>query len=309
MSMEKAIKKRRPKKHFSVYEVVVLTILVLWVLTMLFLLYWGLVTTLKTQNEFRRNVFGLPSGAPWAWEWRNFVAIFNAFKVRVSYVRKGQMVAEIVGLGGQVLNSIIYSAVSASLTTLVPLFVAYVTSRFFKFRISKFCYTLVIILIIMPVIGDAVPMLRIVRSLGLYDSIWGIGVMKFHWADFYYLVFFAAFKTIPKDAAEAAYIDGASEITVMFKIYIPLILHTVIAVMLLKFMSSWSDYQYPLLWWPSRPTLAYGLWRLTQSSVNELNTIPMRLAGAMILAVPIGILFATVRRKVMGSLAVGVLIG
>ena len=105
--------------------------------------------------------------------------------------------------------------------------------------------------------------------------------------------------------------DGASELTVMVRIMIPLVRNVIMTVMLIRLIEFWNDYQMPLLYMPSRPTLAYGAWWLgtanssTTGSTDEFFEVPYRMTACSIVVVPILILFILFKEKIIGNVSMG----
>ena len=91
----------------------------------------------------------------------------------------------------------------------------------------------------------------------------------------------------------------------MTKIMLPMSKNTLLTVILLNFIGYWNDYQTPLLYIPSHPTLAYGLYLFSNSADNELATIPMKITGCMLMMVPILILFLIFRKRLIGNISIG----
>jgi ABC-type maltose transport system permease subunit len=56
---------------------------------------------------------------------------------------------------------------------------------------------------------------------------------------------------------------------------------------------------------PTHPTLAYGVFQMSQSTDNTLSNDPARLASCMVLAIPILVLFIAFRNKIMGNVSMG----
>ena len=76
------------------------------------------------------------------------------------------------------------------------------------------------------------------------------------------------------------------------------------------FVSLWNDYSTALVWFPSSPTLAYGLYRL--SSIGSGNTaagVPVQCATCVFAAVPSVIAFMCYKDKLIGTLSFGGLKG
>ena len=110
---------------------------------------------------------------------------------------------------------------------------------------------------------------------------------------------------LARKGLEAALVDGAGNFSLMFRIALPLVKKTFMILWLLTFISLWNDYQGPMIYLPSYPTVAYGLYRFSQISSGALNSIPMRMAGCMLLFIPIFIIYLCLQDKLMGNLTIG----
>ena len=119
-------------------------------------------------------------------------------------------------------------------------------------------------------------------------------------------MFYGTFKSLSNEYKEAAIIDGASDYCVLFKIVFPLVKSVMLATFVLNFIAFWNDYQTPLLYLPTHPTLAYAVYYVSYEAFEPaLYHTPPRIAGLMLLAVPIVILFAIFKDKLMGDISLG----
>jgi len=140
------------------------------------------------------------------------------------------------------LNSLIV-AVPA---TLLPLFVAtmagYGLSRY-KFRLRTPLLALVIIALALPQQTIAVPIFQMMNVLNLVDTYLGLIIVHTAWG-IPWIAFFMRnfFTTIPKAMEEAASIDGASDITIFFKVVLPLAMPAIGSAFALQFTWVWSDF-------------------------------------------------------------------
>ena len=202
--------------------------------------------------------------------------------------------------------TLVYAVACSFVNIAVTCLVAYITARF-DFKICRIIDGVVIVAMILPIVGSMPSELRIMRALGMYDSLWGMMIMK---ANFVggttFLIFNVAFKGFPKDFEEAAWIDGASNFTVMMTIMMPMIKATFSTMWLLSFIGFWNDYQTPLLYFPSKPTLSYGLYRFTTDTAGVAGTsTPLALATCFLLMIPILIVFLFTSEKLIGNVSVG----
>lgn len=294
------LKKQSQKKKIGPLYTLMFIVLSLYAILMFVLVLWAIVTSLKFQSDFRTNVLGLPSGHIWTWAWSNFPLVFENFSVTV--LAGGTM--SIIGFWQMLLYTILYAGVGALISGIVPCFVAYVTVKC-DFRFNNILYGIVIVTLALPIVGAAPSEIQVLRQLGLYNTIWGTWVQKFHFLGMYYLVFCAAFKSISNEYMEAAYMDGAGDWQVLLRIMLPLVRNTLFTVILIRFIDYWNDYQTPLLYIPSYPTLAVGVYNLGYTTVGVMSYVPMRMAACIILLVPIFVLFLLFRNRLMGNLSMG----
>lgn len=299
--MAEAIIKKKSKKHdttrtrLSPLTVILLVVLSIYVLSMFVLLFWALITSFKSQQEFRINIIGLPEKFVW-----NYSFVFSKFVYPIS-TESGTVN---VGMPMMFLNSFLYAIGCAFAATITPCITAYLCAKF-DYKFSKFMVVLVIVVMALPIVGNLPSEIMVAKAVGLFDHIWGLWLMRANFLGMYFLVFLNAFKAIPKDFTEAAKIDGAGNFTILFRIMLPLVRNTFFVVMLIHFIGFWNDYQVPLIYLPSHPTVALGVFNMATTKENGLSTIPMRMTGSMLMLIPILIIFIIFQKKLVGNLSVG----
>ena len=284
------------RTRFSPLTIAMLIVLLLYTITLFGLLLWGVITTFKSPEEFRLSSYAFPRELKW-----NFGTVFNYLFIQTS---SGQY----VGLELMLLYSVLYAFGCAFFHTLVPCFTAYVCARF-RFRFLKMFHTIVIIVMIIPVVGSLPSELQMARRFGLYDQIMGLWIMKANFLGMYFLVFYEIFKSLPQTFTEAAKVDGASNFTIMTRIALPLVRNTFFTVMLINFITFWNDYQTPLIYMPSYPPIARAVFEMSNTTITELAHTPYRIASAIILLVPIMVLFLAFQKRLLGNLSIGGLKG
>lgn len=272
------------------------TLLIIYSISFITPFIWALLTSFKDEIEFMLNKFSLPK----SFKLDNYITAFQT--MRISIVENGG--TRYVYAGEMFKNSIIYSVSATIMHTLTPLIAAYAVARF-DYKFGKIIYSIVIITMILPIIGNLASEIQFSKALGLYDSFLGLAIMKGHFLGVNFLIFYAAFKNIPKDYAEAAEMDGANLWTIFTKIMLPFVKTTVSAVALISFIRYWNDYTTPMIYLPSKPTIAYGLYYFNQSTTNASNFITVRIAGSMLVSIPIFLVFIFMRNKLIGSMSMG----
>ncbi len=293
--LQAKMKSKEVRERLSPVTVFMLAVLVLFTLSLFIPLLWALLTSFKNQSDFRINIIGLPK--QWVW---NFSYVLKKFTVPVQTEAGEKM----VGMGMMYVNSLLYSVGCAFFGTLVPCITAYMCARF-PYKFSKIVHTTVIVVMIIPIVGALPAEIRMAMTLKLYDHVWGLWIMKANFLGLYFLVFYGVFKALPMAYTEAAKIDGAGNLGVLLRIVLPLVRNTFFTVMLINFITFWNDYQTPLIFMPSHPTVALGMFHMASTTISTLATIPMRMTGAMLLLVPILIVFLLTHKRLMGNLTMG----
>ncbi|MEA2007744.1 MAG: carbohydrate ABC transporter permease [Chloroflexota bacterium] len=201
---------------------------------------------------------------------------------------------QLVPLGRYTLNSILVVAIAVPLTL--------VTSSWAGFSISQLSRAsqrrwIVLSLAVLMVPGVALWSTRflIYKMLGWYNTIWAlIAPAWMGTSPFYVLMFYRAFRRIPRETYESARLDGAGVLQIWRRIALPIARPTAIGVALLSFILYWGDFISPLLYLRSekRYTLPVGLQLLQQMGRSDW---PLLMAAAVIAtAVPI-VLFLLVQ--------------
>lgn len=289
--------KTKTKKKTPVFATVVLIVLIVYMISLVLPMLWAIFSSLKTDLQFKENLI-FPT---FPFNLDSYKETYRLFTYKVYDEYGGTSFPNYIGMS---FNSIIYAVGCALVNTSVLCVTAYTTSRF-SFKFDKVIYTLVIITMILPIVGSLPSEIRMVKLLNLNDSFLGMFIMKAHFLGMYYLVFHAMFRGIPKDFDEAAYIDGAGNFSIFFRIILPLASGTFTTIALINFIGFWNDYTTPLIYLPSYPTVALGLYDFVQSPEPEKTPTTYKLAACMLVFIPNFIIFLVFRNKLIGNISMG----
>ena len=298
--MEKK-EKRTIQKKVGVTNWMLLGVLLIYTLTMFLLFLWGISASLKTRAEWIYDRVWFPDGPPWKWGWSNYKDVLSAFFVEVTKEGVGKVRIKMLGL---LINTLLYSGVSAVVITAAYCITAYLVAKY-NYWFSKVVYTFVLRTMVIPIIGSTPATLLVLNQLHIFDTWLGNYITKFNFLGMYFLVFHAAFSGVSNEYYEAATINGANEYQIFFRIMVPLVLPTCNTIFIIKFIEFWNDYQTPILFMPTHPTLAYGVYRMAFLTENESSRVMHKLASCMLLAVPILVLFIAFRNKILGNVSMG----
>lgn len=290
------MKVKQLKDKMTVSSWILFALLVLYTVSIIIPFIWGLNTSLKSNADFRTNVLGFPK----VFKWDTYAKVYNEFFVPIAnaYERRNVYMPEMI------LNTVLYAVGYSFAGTFVACLTSYLITKF-RYRLGKIIYAIIVVVMIIPIVGSQPSSLQLVKTLGMYDHIWGLWIMGANFTSIHVLIFCGTMATIPNEMIEAAKIDGAQQTSIFFRIIFPLSKTTFMTIMLLLFIAVWNDYQTPLLYIPSKPTLSLGMYTLFQSTESVLSWPPAKIAGCYILFVPILILFVIFHKRLMGNLTMG----
>lgn len=289
----------KKRNKFSAFHSVIFVILLVYTFLFLFLFVWGISFSLKDVELLPSKVN--PTVLFDQWHFENYLYALQNFGLPLSNgADSGQ-----VGFVQMLLNSFLYSAGCALARTVCIAIVAYCCSKYSQFALAKIVHYVVIVTLTLPIVGSLPSTLEITETLGLYDSLFGNYILKFGFNNIYYLIVYAAFKSLPWELAEAAFIDGASHFRVFTRIMLPMVTTLLGTIFLLYFIEFWNDYQGAMIFLPSMPTVSYGLYYATVINKNILGDVRYIVASSIIVAIPIFIIFMVFRKKIMGNLTEG----
>ena len=294
--------KSRKKTEINPLMIILGIILALYSLSIIVSLFWGLITSFKDNfGDFYTNKLGFPK----EWLFSNYISAFEHFEAKVQTIDGGYKWCNFLDMFK---NSLLYAVGCSFFSTFIPCITGYAMAKF-KFRFSNFLYIVVLMTMALPIVGNLASEINVVRSIGLYDTFISVWIMSANFAGQFTLVFYAAFKGISDGYSEAAEIDGASEFGIMIRIMIPLVINTFGAIMLIRFITYWNEYESAMIYLKSHPTIAYGLWSFNNDTVRGMNGVPMKLTGCMILLMPVLVIFLIFQDKLMGNVSMGGLKG
>lgn len=304
-------------------------LLVFYTLIILGMIFWGLLTSLKSEADYLgglqyygdSNVLGFPrldksvygNSSEYFFQLKNYSIIISKLQISktVTYYTTGgtEKISYTVvnNFPMMLLNTVLYTVGGALIYAFMPALTAYLCAKY-NYMLSRALVVVYTLMMCMPIVGSLPTELTFLRSTGLYDSILGNYIQKMTGSGMYFFVYLAYFKGMSETYREAAIIDGAGPFKVMTRIYFPLAIKIISTVFLIQFVNLWNDYQTPLIYLPTWPTLAYAVFYLstpTQSFDRDLYKIPTQIAAPMMLAIPIIIIFVAFKDKLMGNISLG----
>lgn len=192
-------------------------------------------------------------------------------------------------------NTLIVSCVTAVVQTLFVLCMAYTLSRL-RFNGRKFLMNFMLILGMFPGMLTMIIIYRVLADLGMTQSnaIPGYILVYVASSGMGYYTSKGFFDTISKSLDEAARVDGANRLQVLYKVILPLSKPIVIYTMLTAFMGPWADFvmaSYIAFNTSSGMNVAVGLQNMISSVLGPSQYFKVFCAGGVIVAIPVTVLF------------------
>ncbi len=193
------------------------------------------------------------------------------------------------------LNTLIYAIPSVALTLISSSVVAY-GFAILRWPGRNAVFILVLATMMLPSQVTLIPLYVIYAKLGWINTFWPLIVPSLFGSPFFIFLLRQFFLGIPVDLVDAARIDGASELRILFQIVMPLSTPALITVGLMTFIDKWNDFYGPLIYLQDK-TL-YPLSRAVQvfQSAHKLDWAGS-MAAAVAVALPLVILYFFAQRK------------
>jgi multiple sugar transport system permease protein len=283
---------RRPGARF-VYWGMVGFVTVLFAVVFIGPLVWMLLSALKTPNELAQPTQSL---FPAVWQWHNVTDAWNQLNV-----------------GRFLLYTAYYAAGAWFFQLAVAVAAAYALSML-RPLLGNVVLGLMLASLMIPVAAVVVPTYMTVTDLPLLH----LNLLSTPWAlwlpgaanafNIYILKRF--FDRLPTELLEAAAIDGAGSLRMLWSVVLPLSRPVLAVVSIFIVVASWKDFLWPLLVLPDpdKQTVNVAFSRLSATTASGI-TEPLLLAGLSISCIPVIALFLLFQRNLLGGLSAGAVKG
>ncbi len=264
-------------------------IIAIYSLTLLTPLYYLVNNSFKRVDDFLQNgAWVLPK-----------TMHFQNYKDAVSLAAGG------VSFTGMYLNSFVLTGAGVAISTLAAIATSYALARF-RFYGRNLLVAIGVGSLVFPNFGSSSVVYKLYLDLNLLDT-WGILIQYAAPFGMQFLILYGLFVTISGSYVEAARIDGAGELRIMWQICIPMARGALGATAVILALNYWNDYYTPYMYLPSIKTLSLGLQELS-ASVSQLDR-PKLFAGMVIAILPLVAIFVTMRDVIISNTVAGGLKG
>ncbi|SHF49348.1 multiple sugar transport system permease protein [Kaistia soli DSM 19436] len=228
--------------------------------------------------------------APGAWLPRSFTDFSNFVELFARRQFGTYLGNSLVVSGLTVVSNVFFSSLAGYALAKIP------------FRGSRFVFGCIIAAMMIPYIALFVPSFFIIVQMGLLNTLTGIflpiAVMPI---GVFIMRQFAL--SVPNELLEAARLDGAGEFRIFFSIFLPLVGPAIATVAIITFLNSWNYFLWPLIVAQNQDTFTLPVGLAVASQGAKSTEYGLLLSGAIIVLLPVLILFVFLQRYFVRGIA------
>ncbi|WBV44526.1 carbohydrate ABC transporter permease [Pseudoroseomonas cervicalis] len=224
--------------------------------------------------------------------------------------RNYQLVFTQQDFGRTILNSVLVAGAVVAASMLLALGAAYALGRV-RFRGRRALLLAILSVSMFPQVAVLAGLFEVIRALGLYDTLPGLMLANLVLTlPFTIWVLTTFIRELPVELEEAAYADGASPLTVLVRVLLPLLWPAMAPTALLAFIVSWNEFLFALTFTLSAETrtVPVAIALLSGGSRQELPW-GLVMAASVIVTIPILALVLVFQRKIVSGLTAGAVKG
>ncbi len=246
----------------------------------LFPFYWMVISSLKTVEEYYRNV---PTFIPETFVWKNYVDAFDTANLWTLFK-----------------NTVFVGVVSTLLSLVITILSAFAFARL-EFKGKNTLFAALLATMMIP--GE---LFTITNYVTVNDFKWlntyTVLIVPFLVSVFYIYLLRQNFLQIPNELYLAAKVDGTGDFKYLLKVMIPLSLPTLISITIMKMMGAWNSYMWPNLVAndDAHELITNGLRGadFTEIGGDRIN-YPVQMAAVALVSIPLFLVFMFFRKYIM----------
>ncbi|MDE0629926.1 MAG: carbohydrate ABC transporter permease [Caldilineaceae bacterium] len=173
-------------------------------------------------------------------------------------------------------------------------------------------FAILLATVMLPGIVTMIPQFVIFSRIGWVNTILPLTVPFFFGGGAFNIFLLRQFfRTLPAELADAAYIDGASEITIYWRIMLPLAKPALATIAIFTFIGTWNDFMGPLLYLakdPNKFTVALGL-AMFRTAFAGRTRWDLLMAASTMMIIPVIFVFFVAQRYFIQGIAISGLKG
>lgn len=171
-----------------------------------------------------------------------------------------------------------------------------------KFPFKRILFVLVIGCLMIPGLVTFIPQYVLIVNMGLANTLPAL-ILPFLVQPFSVFLMRQFFQGLPRELMEAARIDGAGEMRIFFRIYMPLAGPAFATLGILSFLGSWNNFLWPLVVSSSESTYTLPVGLALIATGQNVTDYGLLLAGATVIVLPILVVFLFLQRYFIEGVA------
>lgn len=262
---------------------VLLVLIAIWTI---FPIYWQVATSLRSDAETYAKDLPL---FPARFTAEHYISVFTAKTSQFSI---------------QVVNSAVVAVTTTLVAVVIASMAAYSLTRL-KYVGRPGLARVLVYSYLAPGTVLFIPLFVMMSNLGLRDNLFGLGLTYLTFSvPFATWMLIGYFKSLPIELEEAAMVDGASRMTILWRIVLPLSAPAIVVVAVFSFTGSWNEFLYALVLISSRDKFTAPV-GLTSFQVADVTYWGQLMAAATIMAIPPLLLYLIGQRWVIAGWTAG----
>jgi multiple sugar transport system permease protein len=202
---------------------------------------------------------------------------------------------DLVGLGRATVNSLLVAAIAVPLSVLVASWAGFALAQLSR-RLARALIAASFVALMVPLTALLLPRFAIFRTVGLTDTyVPLIAPALVATSPLYVLVYYVAFRQLPRDLWDACRLEGMSPLRTWRRVAMPLVRPVTAAVAALAFVLTWANFLDPLVYVYRRELFTLPLALRSLAQLDPTN-YPLLLAGAVIATAPVVAVFLVAQR-------------
>jgi ABC-type glycerol-3-phosphate transport system permease component len=205
-------------------------------------------------------------------------------------------------------NSLLVAFGTTSLALLVGTVAGYAMSRW-RFRGRALYGNTLLVVQMFPGVMLAIPLYLLLSDYGLIDTLWALLLTYLTFAlAFSVWMLKGYFDAIPREIEEAALIDGANRLQIIWRIVLPLAGPGIATVAVFTFLLAWNEFFFAYVFLASEDkyTLSIGMYSFVQEFTTQWGNI---MAAGTLTALPVLVFFFALQRALTRGLISGAMKG
>jgi multiple sugar transport system permease protein len=198
-------------------------------------------------------------------------------------------------------NSVLTALAITGCVLLLTLMCGYAFSQM-KFRGRRFIYLAILAGFMIPTATNIVPLFMFMNAIGTVNTYWGIILPQLA-APIAVVIYKQFFDQMPGELSDAARMDGAADLRILFRLFLPLNWGVTWALAIILFIGAWNNFFWPFIVISKTPMMTIPV-GITQVQSWYGIAYPRQMASAVLAALPTAVLFVIFQRRVAQGVAI-----